>query len=80
MIIASKPVVNESKQSTKLLLENLISLLAKPFWQSASKPKLQKKPKKKSCIENKIEHSSSVKAEALDESEIKTENSHNHLV
>lgn len=80
MLIASKLIVNKSKQGAKLLIENPISSLVKPFWQSAGKPKVQKKPRKKSCIKNKAEHDSSIEAEALGKSGIKTENSYNHLV
>ena len=80
MLTASKPVVNESKQGAELLVENPMPLPAKPFCQSASKPKPRGRPRKRPCVKNKAEHGGSVEAEALDESGIKTEDSHNHLV
>lgn len=80
MLIVSKPVVNESKQDAKLLIENPIPLLAKPLRQSASKSKPQGRLRKRPCIENKAKHGGSIKAKALDESEIRTEDFHNHLV
>ena len=80
MLIASKPVVNESKQGAELLVKNPMPPPAKPLCQLASKPKPEGRSRKRPCIENKAEHGGSVEAEALDESGIRTKNSYNHLV
>lgn len=80
MLIASKLVVNESKQDIKLLIKNLMLLLAKPLYQSAGKLKPQEKLRKKPYIKNKAKYSGSIKTATLDKSGIKTENLHNHLV
>ena len=80
VLIASEPIVNESKQRAKLLVENPIPTLAKPFCQSAGKPKSRERSRKRTCIENKAENGGSVEAKALDESGIRTKNSHNYLV
>lgn len=50
-------------------------LSPKLFWQSAGKPKLQKIPRKKPCIENKVEYNLSVDVECLNKSLIRTESS-----
>lgn len=55
-------------------------LLAKPFCQSASKSKLQGKLRKRPCIKNKAKYSGSIETTTLNESGIRTENLHNHLV
>lgn len=65
MLIANKPVVNESKQGTKLLVENLMPLALKLLQQLVKEPKLQGRPKKTPCIENKVEHNISVEVKAL---------------
>lgn len=80
VLIASKPVINKSKQSAELLVENPILPPAKPLQQSAGKPKLQGKLRKRPFIENKVEYNGSVRAEVLNESGIKTEDSYNNLV
>lgn len=80
MLIASKLIVNQLKQSTKLLVKNSMPTLAKLFCQLAGKLKPQKRLKKRSCIKNKAKHSGFVEAETLDKSRIKTKNSYNHLI
>lgn len=80
MLIAIKLIVNESKQSTKLLVKNSMTTLAKLFCQLAGKLKPQKRLKKRSCVENKTKHSGFIETETLDKSRIKTKNSYNHLI
>lgn len=49
----------------------------KLFWQLAGNPKPQKKPKKKPCLENKLEYDSFIKVEILDKNLMRTKTSHN---
>ena len=55
VLIASKPVINESKQDVDLFIENLILVPPKPLRLSTGEPKPQRKLRKKSCIENEVE-------------------------
>ena len=80
VLIARKPVINESKQGAELLVENRMPPPVKPFCQSFGESKPRGRPRKRPCIENKAKHGGSVEAKALDESGIRTEDSHDHLV
>lgn len=80
MLITSKLVINKLKQNTKLFIKYWMSLLIKLFWQSASEPKPEKKPRKKPCIENKVKYNSFIEVKALNESKIRIKNFYNYLI
>lgn len=80
MLIASKPVVNKSKQGAELLVENSILPPLKLFRQPAEEPKPRGKLRKKSRVENEKEYNSFVKVEALNESLMGAESPQNRLV
>ena len=80
MLIASKLVVNESKQGVELLVENPMLPPPKLLRQLEGKPKLRGKLRKKPHIENEAEHATSMEVEAQNKSLIKTEDPQDRLV
>ena len=79
VLIASKSIVNKSKQGIQTLVENLILPPLKSFHQPASKSRLQGRLRKKPHIENKVEQEGFVEVEASNKSTIRTESSHNQI-
>lgn len=80
VLFAGESLVNKSKQDTKLLVEDPMPNSKKLFYQSVGKSKPQKRLKKIFCIENKVEYDGFIETKALDESKMKTKNSHNYLI
>ena len=81
MLIASKPIINESKRGFQLLIENPMPPPPKSFRQPASKPRPQGRQRKRPCIENenKAEKEGYVEVEAPNESRMRTEDPHNQI-
>lgn len=80
VFIASKPIVNKSKQEVELLVKNFILPPLKLFWQSAEEPKPRGKLRKKSRIKNKKEYNLFEEVKALNKSLIRAESPQNWLV
>ena len=80
MLIAHKPVVNESKQEAELLVENLMPPPPRLLRQSARELKPRRRPRKRPRMENEVEHDISVEVEALNESLMRTEGPQDRLV
>ena len=55
VLIASEPVVNESKRGADLLAENPIPTSPKPLWLPTGEPKLEGRLRKRPRIENEAE-------------------------
>ena len=53
VLIASEPVVNESKRGSELLINNPMPAPKRPLRQPAGKPRIRERPKKKAWIESK---------------------------
>ena len=81
MLIASEPIVNESKQGSQLLTENPMPPPPKRLRQPASELKPRGRPRKRAHIENenKAEQEGSVEVEALNKNRMRTEGSHNQI-
>ena len=80
MLIINEPVVNKSKRETELLVENPMPSPPKLFRQPAGELKPRGRLRNRSCMENKVEQDASVDVEALNESSMRIECTHDRLV
>lgn len=80
VLIASEPIVNESKRGADLLTENPMPPPPRPLRQPVGEPSPRGRPRERPRIENEAEHDGSVEVEGLDESAMRIKGPHNQLV